>query len=105
MNSITFWQVFTLAMAAIAPLAEASECKTFVHESNPAVTVTDDVKTITVRDGEDTSTYDVVIDKYFGQLMSAAYGPDGLALPYRYLDLDGKRVLILQSAVFYPTCK
>ena len=91
-----------------AAMAAKAECNTFVHETNPDVTITDDTNSVTLKDGDETYTFLVTISKFWGQLTAVAYdgeGINGAEYPYRYLKLEGKQVLIFNSAVFYPTCK
>lgn len=99
------------ALVAVSPIpafADKGDCNTFVHETNPSVRVEDSGNYLTLKEGDQTFTFLTTVGKSYGGLVGIAYDEQGVVaqeLPYRFLALNGQRVLILQASVFYPDCK
>lgn len=97
---------FLLVLPLLVTPALADECRQFRHETDPEVTLEDRETALIVDDHGERTMYPVGISKVFGQLTSMAIeDKKSEGTPYRYLDLNGKRVVIYKAAVFYPDCK
>lgn len=95
-----------LAVALPASADEAS-CNRFRLEGDPAVQIEIGTTTVTIDDRGEKLTFDQIITKRFGRLMSATVessDADALEHYFQIKEIGGRETLIYDSQIFLPAC-
>lgn len=107
------FQKFVMALSLAAATAlpawadEPDACTRFHLEDDSTVQIEIGKTTVTVDDRGDKATFDQIISKRFGRLVSAMVensDADAAEHYFQIADINGARSLIFDSQIFVPAC-